>query len=189
MNIRGAGAAVFHYLRANSTIRWMGGPLIIFGILCLIFPADFLIKWLSWILVVVAAGVVGTYISSVWHGLRNNGPMPRYTHLAIGIFLGWLSIVMNRSWVGMIRLYPLEMWMRDSYFIALYVWTTIVAGIFHMTAPGAIDGVVPTENWIKIGIAVMIGILLGVVAGVVIAGLSISATGEIDILSYLIRVG
>ena len=87
--------------------------------------------------------------------------MPRYTHLALGIFLGWFAIVMNRTWVGLIRMYPLEMEMRQSYFIAFYVWTAIVAAFFHLTAPGAIDGRVPTSNWIKIGFAMMFGVILG----------------------------
>jgi hypothetical protein len=187
MTIRGAGRAVVEYLKTNSTIKWLMLPLISYWILCLLFPADFLIRWLSWILVVVAAGVCSTYAISVWHGLTNSGPMPRYTHLALGIFIGWLSIVMNRSWAGMIRLYPLEMWMRESYFISFYVWTSIMAAVFHMTAPGAINGVVPTANWIKIGIAVMVGIMLGVLVGVAIAGMGQAAIVDFDLLSYLIR--
>lgn len=189
MSIKAAVASVFYYLRDNYTIRWLALPFLLFFILALIFPAVFLIKWLSWILVVVAVGVVSTYIVAVWNGLLRSGPMPQYTHLAIGIFLAWTGVVMTRTWSGVIRLYPLETWMRESYFIAFYIWTTLMAGIFHMTAPGAIDGVVPTMNWIKIGIAVMIGILLGVVISAFLFGTELTGAGvDFDLLSYLVSV-
>lgn len=160
---------VIDYLRYNRTIWWLIMPLVLFGLQVALFPATFLIKWLSWILAVISIAVVVTYLEAVWSGLRHRGPMPRYTHLALGIFLGWLAIVENRTWVGLIRMFPLDMEMRQSYFIAFYVWTSIVAAFFHLTAPRALDGRVPTANWIKIGVAVAIGVFLGIAATVIIA--------------------
>ncbi len=180
------GAAWF-YIKENSTFRWLVIPLILFGAFAIVLPAPDLIKYLSWVLAVTAFMVFVTYLGAVWTGLTTNGPMPRYTHLALGIALGWLSIVMNRTWVGMIRAYPLEMWMRDSYFIAFYVWTSIMAGVFHMTAPGAIDGVVPQENWIKIGISVTIGILLGVVATIIVTSIgAVSGSFQMEDILFFV---
>lgn len=188
MKIKAAALAVLHYFQNNYTIRWLALPFLLFGVISLIFPAAFLIKWLSWILVVMAIGVVATYIMAVWYGLRRYGPMPQYTHLAIGIFLAWMSVVMTRTWSGIIRAYPLETWMRDSYFIAFYIWTTLMAGVFHMTAPGAINGIVPTANFIKIGVAVMIGILLGLLIGTVLFGVELTgANVDFDLLSFLVK--
>lgn len=189
MRIRQFVRVVVDYLKDNATIKWLFLPLTIFGAATLMFPAPFLIKWESFILAAIAFVVAITYLGSVIDGLRTQGRMPRYTHLALGIFLGWLSIVMNRTWVGVLRFYPLETWMRDSYFIAFYVYTTIMAGVFHLTAPGAIDGVVPKENWVKIGVTLTLGILLGIACAFFLIALGVAEVPTIDVLIVPPSVG
>lgn len=164
-------------LRSNTTVLWMVLPFVMFWSISLFTPTALLIQVLNCILIAMAAGVAATYFPTVREGVRS-GEMPRYTHLAVGIFFGWMALVMARSWSGISRVYPEWTWMKDSSFVAFYIFTSIMAAVFHISAPGAINGVIPTKNWIHIGIAVMIGVLIGIIATFLVTGINLADAAE-----------
>ena len=152
----------------NPVVKWMVIPFLLFWSIAPFIPTEPLIQSLNWIVVAMSAAVCCTYVPIVIDGFRRR-TMPRYVHLAIGIFLAWLAILMSRTWIGLIRWLDYD-WMRESSFIAFYVYTSIIAGCFHMTAPGSMVNSVPSRNWIAIGTAVGVGILLGMMLSYVVTG-------------------
>lgn len=171
--------SILDNLRGNTTLKWMGIPFIGFWAAAFFIPSEILIQGLNCVLIALAAGVAATYWPTVYQGIKT-GQMPRYTHLAIGIFFGWIAMDMTRVWAGLIRIYDLD-WMRDSRFVAFYIFTSIMAGVFHISAPGAINGTIPTKNWIHIGIAVMVGVLIGIIATFLVTGFNIAAQNDVGL--------
>jgi hypothetical protein len=51
--------------------------------------------------------------------------------------------------------------MIDHPFVAFLVWATFMGGVMHMTAKGALDGEIPRENWIRLGLVIALGVMTG----------------------------
>lgn len=120
-------------------------------------PPTLLIQTLNYVLIAVAVAVTFAYLPDVLHAVQMDR-VDRVAQLTLGIALSWTAVIINRSWVGLIRINDAD-WMRASPVIGFYVFLSILAGVLHITAPGAIDGTVPRKNWVTIGVAIAIGVL------------------------------
>lgn len=136
----------------------------------LFLPPTIVIQVLNYVLIAVAVAVTLAYMPDVLDALKMDR-VDRVAQLTLGIALSWLAVVINRSWVGVIRISDAD-WMRTSPMIGFYVFLSILAGVLHITAPGAINGQVPRKNWIRIGFAISIGVL----ASWLVIGLGIGET-------------
>lgn len=153
-------------LLKNPSLLWLVLPLAAFWIVAPFVDADILIAVMNWAVVAVAAAVCVAFAPIVVESLKT-GTVPRYAHFGTGIFLAWLSVLMARSWIGLIRALDAPS-MAQSKFVAFYVYTAIIAGVFHLTAPGAVGNMIPTRQWIVVGVSVGIGIMIGLIFSVVL---------------------
>lgn len=123
-----------------------------------------LIQITNYTVMAVAIAVIVSYIPNVIHALERGGPgIDRVGQLTIGIVLAWSASTVLRSWSAATRIFDLE-WMRDSPWIAFFLLNSTIAGILHLTAPGAIDGRIPGKNWVVVGAAIGIGVFIAGVA-------------------------
>lgn len=133
-------------------------------------PSTYLIQVLNYVLISVAVAVSIAYLPDVYQAIRMDR-VDRVAQLSLGIALSWTAVIINRSWVGLIRIADAD-WMRASPMIGFYVFLSILAGVLHITAPGAIDGQIPKRNRITLGLAVAAGIL----AALLVIGLGLGET-------------
>jgi hypothetical protein len=124
----------------------------------LLLPSIILIQALNYVLISVALAVSIAYLPDVLHAIRMDR-VDRVAQLSLGIALSWMAVLINRSWVGVIRVTDAE-WMRTSPVIGFYVFLSVLAGVLHITAPGAVDGVIPKRNQIILGVAIGVGLLV-----------------------------
>lgn len=120
-------------------------------------PAVYLIQVLNYVLIAIAVAVSIAYLPEVWDAVRMDR-IDRVAQLSLGIALSWTAVIINRSWVGLIRITDAD-WMRSSPMIGFYVFLSVLAGVLHITAPGAIGGVIPKRNRIILGLAIGTGVL------------------------------
>jgi hypothetical protein len=100
-----------------------------------------------WTVVGVAYCAEGFW--AVLHGRPNNREQ-----LILGICVGAAAYVMLGAWSLLWRLSGQPAWMFNSDINAAIITASILAGVLHVTAPGAIDGTVPKRNWIYLGVAI-----------------------------------
>lgn len=121
-------------------------------------PSIVLIQVLNYVLIAISVAVTVAYIPDVYDAIRMDR-VDRVAQLSLGIALSWTAVFINRSWVGVIRLSDQD-WMRVSPVIGFYVLLSVLAGILHITAPGAIDGAIPRRNQVILGLAIGSGVLV-----------------------------
>ncbi len=121
-------------------------------------PSILLIQVLNYVLIAIAIAVSVAYLPNVYEALKMDR-IDRVAQLSLGISLSWLAVLINRSWVGVIRITDAD-WMRTSPMIGFYVFLSVLAGVLHITAPGAIDGIIPKRNQIILGAAIGVGVLV-----------------------------
>ena len=121
-------------------------------------PAVLLIQTLNYVLIAVAFAVTVAYLPDVLYAIRMDR-IDRVAQLSLGIALSWTAVIINRSWVAAIRIADTE-WMRTSPVIGFYIFLSVLAGVLHITAPGAIDGDIPRRNQIILGLAIGLGVLI-----------------------------
>lgn len=142
----------------KSRVVWTALALVAaYWIAAFFVKSTILIPALNFVLIAVAIAVMFAYAPSILDALRRNN-IDRVTQLTIGIVLAWIAAIMLRSWAAAIRITDYD-WMRDSPFVGFCIYLTILAGVLHLTPPGAIDGRIPRRNWVILGIAVGAGLL------------------------------
>lgn len=87
--------------------------------------------------------------------------------LLLGIWLGWISIAYRTGgtilWRWMDR--P-DAWL-DSVLWGLHLWGSCSSALMHMLGPQAVNGAVPTKQWLKIGFFVTVSLLsVGTIAAI-----------------------
>jgi len=138
--------------------------IVAFWIAAYFVPSYILIQIMNYIVIAVAVAVIISFMPSVLVALKRGYPIDRVAQLTIGITLAWVASTMIRLWSAGGRILELE-WMRNSPVIAFCLFLSACAGILHLTAPGAIDGHIPSKNWVIVGVAVGAGCLI---AGILI---------------------
>lgn len=112
-------------------------------------------------IVQISVGVV-VVVSYAAHALRALlEPYPtRVQQLSMGIDIGFLSLVLGGIWFLLWRMADQPYWMPNSRLAAFFIWLSILAGVLHVTAPGAVNGQVPTRAKVLLGLAVGSGALV-----------------------------
>lgn len=86
----------------------------------------------------------------------------RVCQLSLGITIGWGAALLSGLWLLLWRLAGQPAWMLNSDLYGFFIWVAILGAVLHVTAPGAVDGVVPRRTWILTGAAFGAGALAAV---------------------------
>jgi hypothetical protein len=123
-------------------------------------PPNYLFDVVNALTVAVGVGVLIAYFPGICKSLRE--PKWDGTHyLVMGIFVTWIATAVRHLWNWVWRFLGKPPDMIEHPFVAFLVWATFMGGIMHMTAKGALDGEIPRENWIRLGIVVAFGVMMG----------------------------
>lgn len=121
-------------------------------------PFKTMLQFLNTLTLSVAVAVVFSYapvwISTLWTTRSLSGP----EWLSLGIGATWTAEVGQRIWSIAWRGLRQPEWMTQSPAIPFMIALTLIGGVMHITAPGAVDGVVPRQNWIWLGAAVGVAV-------------------------------
>ncbi len=106
----------------------------------------------------IGIAVIIAYSDVCLDAIRVSKP-DRVGQLALGIVTSWIGTVGSGLWSLLWRLGGKPPWMLESSFSGVWWWLMILGGILHITAPGAINGIVPRRNKIRLGVGVGAGVL------------------------------
>lgn len=109
--------------------------------------------------------VVVAFSPVVFDVLLTNRHIDRADYLGMGIFLGWSSIIVLRTYSIVWRWLDQPLWLTDSDILNYGLFLQTCAAVLHLAAPDAIENRVPPRRWIKIGAVagavVLICLLMG----------------------------
>jgi len=106
-----------------------------------------------------ATMVVYIYGRDAWIALRTSNPK-RTDFLIVGIVLAWLSTDGQAVLAVLFRLAGMPAWFVNSEIYAPIRLLSVVAAVLHVSAPGAVDGLVPRRNRIAMGVGLGGAVLL-----------------------------
>jgi hypothetical protein len=130
-----------------------------FMLAALFVPHRTLMQFLNMATLSVAVAIVITY-SPAWAATLLKKRLNGEDALSLGIGCTWLAEIGQRLWSIIWRGLDQPGWMTDSYVLPLLLTLNFLGGVQHITAPGAVDGVVPRRNWIILGAAVGVATFL-----------------------------
>jgi hypothetical protein len=146
----------------ENTLRWtliaiaVVVPLL-FGIVTIAAGGRLAIEAGNVILMAMATGIVVAYAPVVRQALQRplieGGDI-----LAIGIFIAWLGVAYARGVSILWRLADKPVDWLDSPIWGLHIALSTIGAMCHLVAPGAVEGRVPTRQWIRIGLWVAAGV-------------------------------
>lgn len=99
----------------------------------------------------ISVAVVSTYAPAWIMTLRKHtldGP----EMLSLGIGCTWTAEIGQRVWSIAWRGLSQPDWMTHSFVLPFFLALTVMGGIQHITAPGAVNGIIPKRSWITVGI-------------------------------------
>lgn len=120
--------------------------------LTLLIPQNALMQILNICVLSISVAVVTTYMP-VWIRTLCKQRMDGPEALSLGIGCTWIAEIGQRIWSIVWRGLDQPHWMLSSPVLPLMLFLTVVGGVQHVTAPGVIDGAIPTKNWIVLGIS------------------------------------
>ncbi|WP_419952369.1 hypothetical protein [Methylobacterium sp.] len=106
-----------------------------------------------------ATMVVYIYGRDAWIAMRTKSPK-RTDFLIVGIVLAWLSTDGQAILAVVFRLAGMPAWFVNSEIYAPIRLLSVVAAVLHVSAPGAVDGLVPRKNRIAMGLGLGGAVLL-----------------------------
>lgn len=106
-----------------------------------------------------ATMVVYIYGRDAWSALWTKNPK-RTDFLIVGIVLAWLSTDGQAILAVLFRLAGMPQWFVNSEIYAPIRLLSVVAAVLHVSAPGAVDGVVPRRNRLAMGFGLAGAVLL-----------------------------
>lgn len=113
----------------------------------------------------LATWVVVAFSPVVFDVLLSRRNIDRADYLGMGIFLGWSSTIVLRTYSIVWRWMDQPLWLTDSDILNYGLFLQTCAAVLHLAAPDAIDNRVPPRRWIKIGAVagavVLIVLLMG----------------------------
>lgn len=128
-------------------------------ILTLVVPPNDLFEFASAATLCVGLGVVVAYFPRTMQilreGVRNGGDI-----LTLGIWIGWVGMIMARAHALAFQWMSKPAWMLEWNMRTFPVSIILLAGVFHLAGPEAIQGRVPKREWLKIGAIVAGGALI-----------------------------
>jgi hypothetical protein len=147
--------SVFHSRRF-----WIGAGAALGFLPLVVLPRQFMFDIVNALTVAVGVGVLIAYLPGICRSLQElrwDG-----THyLVLGIFVTWSATALRHLWNWIWRFLGKPAEMIDHPIVAFLVWMTFMGGVLHMTARGALDGEIPRENWIRLGVVIAAGIVTG----------------------------
>ena len=141
---------VIRFLRSNvifGAILLLGG----YWPVAFLAPNHYTIELLRIAQAAIGVTVVTAYMPMALRALLSKNP-DRVGQLSMGITLGFSSLVFSGLWFLLWRMGGQPAWMLSSEFAGFVIWMSILAGVLHVTAPGAINGMVPRRNLIILGL-------------------------------------
>lgn len=106
-----------------------------------------------------ATMVVYIYGKDAWRAVRKKNPA-RTDFLIVGIVLAWLSTDGMAILAVLFRLAGMPAWFVNSEVYAPVRLLSVVAAVLHVSAPGAVDGLVPRKNRMAMGVGLGGAVLL-----------------------------
>ena len=155
------GLGLIKALKSPIVLSFVGLT-VLYWVLAYLTEFENWIVFMNAILLLVAISVLIAYFKPICYAVAT-GKIDRIDYLIMGVVLSWLSTILNRLWSTIYRSTGQPSWMFESDVLGYFIWMAIIGGILHLAAPGAIDGKVPTKNWIRVGVAVSGGIGLAMV--------------------------
>lgn len=145
-------------------MRWRVGYsavlcLAVFWGVALLLPQRAMMQILNICTLSVSVAVVTTYMP-VWIRTLCKERLDGPEALSLGIGCTWASEIGQRVWSIAWRGLDQPLWMTQSPLLPLLVYLTLIGGVQHITAPGVINGVIPTRNWIALGLSAGVATLL-----------------------------
>lgn len=116
-------------------------------------PFKPLMQSLNALVLCVSISVVLTY-APAWAQTLAKPRLDGGDALSLGIGCTWCSDIGFRLWSIAWRGLDNPEWMLTTAILPLLLTVNFMGGVLHLTAPGAVDGVVPRRNWIILGITV-----------------------------------
>jgi hypothetical protein len=118
-------------------------------------PQPALMQFLNICTLSVAIAVVITY-APIWIEtlMRPIGEVSGTEMLSLGIGCTWTSEIGQRIWSLIWRGMGHPEVMTTNYSLPFLLYISVLGGIQHITSPGAVNGFVPTRNWIVLGIRI-----------------------------------
>lgn len=111
------------------------------------------------ITVSLACGIVVTYTPTAW-AIIKYPVLDGASILSFGIWLGWSAIMYRTGGAIIWRLLDKPDNWLDSGWWGLHIALSCCSAIGHLIAPEAVNGRVPTKEWIRIGILVAVSVLV-----------------------------
>lgn len=108
-----------------------------------------------------AAAVMYVYWPDAWSAFVTRKPQ-KGDFLVLGIWLGMASTFCQAVYSVVYRLVPpdVQAWLQNANPVGVWIFTSILACVLHLLAPGVIGGVVPRRNRMALGGALGCAVVL-----------------------------
>ena len=106
----------------------------------------------------LATGIVVAYAPVAWQAMKHD-PIDGANILSLGIFTSWAGVLVARGVSIIWRLagQPVD-WLNSGWW-GIHIALSCIGGLYHIVAPEAVAGRVPTKHWIRIGLLVAFAVL------------------------------
>lgn len=153
-------------LLRSPVIRTASILMAAFAIAAFFVPTPDLIGTLNWVLIFISLMVPVVYLPQIKRAVLSKN-VDHVAHLALGIGLSWVAVFMTRTLVETVNATD-QTWLRQSIFVAIYVYLHILSGVLHITAPAAVQPERSTRNLPLIFAAMFIaGVVSWLVRGII----------------------
>lgn len=132
---------------------------LIYVFLAWVMPQRAMMQFLNILVLSISVAVVATYAPAWMDTLRKHsldGP----DALSLGIGCTWTAEIGQRIWSIIWRGLDQPDWMTNSPILPFFLALTVMGGVQHITAPGAVNGIVPKRSWIVLGCSLGVATLL-----------------------------
>jgi len=145
-------------------------PNVLFALIAYFTDAAPLVVMLNFALVALWAGVCVAYLPPVLQIIVDLRPLDRADVLALGIFFSALSTVVIRTWSIVWRLLGQPRWLLETDIVSYALYTSVIAAVCHLAAPGGVNDRVPQRRWVNIGAWVAMLLFAGLMVTFLVTG-------------------
>lgn len=133
--------------------------IMIYALLAWFIPQRAMMQFLNILVLSISVAVVATY-APAWILTLKKQNMDGPDALSLGIGCTWTAEIGQRIWSIIWRGLDQPEWMTNSPILPFFLALTVMGGIQHITAPGAVNGIVPKRSWIVLGCSLGVATLL-----------------------------
>jgi cytochrome bd-type quinol oxidase subunit 2 len=154
-------------LRRSTLIVLFAGPPLLYLTTAAWLGSRSAIEIANAALLALAGGVATAYFPSFWAAMTTGPFVPGRHVLGAGIFVGFASILIARTYSILWRAMGQDPSWLDRWDWGLHISLATAAALGHLAAKEALKGSVPKREWVRIGIYVAAGLgLLGLASWV-----------------------